>query len=291
MWPSRYWKIGYDGNCRYHVVRSHPQPQRCLQIIAWTCMDVVLVFVATIYITLFWFLLHTFDIFSVLFPSLSTQVSELAKVRLPSGFQREFCPMTSPCWGWDRWVNWCRWSQECQTWCQQAVKTWGFQTSKWLVSLEVGILLRHLGCKTLVVPTCCSFDGFLMICCGGRCRKGGCQEDQAVHGPKLKYRFGSIWSLLNRTQNRTLGEIWSFTQIQQSIHFKVPYDFFGDKMFKILADSRAFFREKVLYFDTHLFCRKKVDFRPLVVFSQRNIKSKFDAITSSVFPKLLWPIG
>lgn len=83
-----------------------------------------------------------------------------------------------------------------------------FQTSKLVGFIGAGDTLERFGlqesnCSHIFLKRKMMQDGFVLICCGGRCRKGGRQEDQAVHGPKLKYRFGIIWSLLNGTQNRT----------------------------------------------------------------------------------------
>ena len=50
----------------------------------------------------------------------------------------------------------------------------------------------------------------MLICCGGRCRKGGRQEDQAVHGPKLKYGLALFALCWMEHKTEQVGEIWSF---------------------------------------------------------------------------------
>lgn len=193
--------------------------------------------------------------------------------------------MTSPnSSGWDLWVNSCRWSQECQTWCQQAVE-WipdclalvDFQTSK-LVGFIIGagdtlesFGLQESNCSHIFLKRKMDLSWFDAV---AGAEKEGVKRIKRFMARSLSTGlavFGLCW-MEHKTEQ--VGEIWSF--------YPDPtiYPFKGIPSYQ--------------YFDTHLSCRKNMvlDFTPVAVFfSKKHSLSKFDASTSSVYPKLLWPNG
>lgn len=142
----------------------------------------------------------------------------LQKSGIPSGFQREFCPMTSPNnSGWDRWVNWCRWSQECQTWCQQAVEwipDWlvDFQTSKSVGFIGAGDTLERFGlqesnCSHIFLKRKMDLCWFAAV---AGAEKEGVKRIKRFMARSLSTGlalFGLCW-MEHKTEQ--VGEIWSF---------------------------------------------------------------------------------